>query len=174
VWYNSNNQHLFRERDKDKILQAFIGIYPPRLRLFKRFPDPIVRGNLYEIKVPAVVTAASGGYISGEMSPYEAPTTMTEIIVPPELLVSWGVFNPEAVAVYPRFQIIMRRLQIRYFKMNNTKDKQEIEKIVNGARCKKWSPGIEPFEYDVADRIGADLIDWTPGVVMNKDEEVEA
>lgn len=174
IWYNSQGQHLFRERDKDKILQAFIGIYPARLRLWKQFPAPITRGNLYEIKVPAVITASAGGYISGEWSPYEEPTTLTEVLVPPELLIAWGVFNPEAVAVYPRFQIIMRRIQMRYFKMNNAKDKQEIEKIVAGGRCKKWSPGLEPFEYDVSDRIGADIIDWTPGVSLNADEEVEA
>jgi len=175
-WLNANNQDIFRERDKDKILQAFIGIYPSRLRFWKQFPAPVTRGNLYEIKVPAVLTVAAPGYISGEWSPYEAPTTLTEVLVPPELIIWWGVFNPEAVAVFPRFQVFIRRIQVRYFKMNNSKDKQRIESIMNGARCKKWSPGLEPFEYDVGDRIGADEIDWTPAVLKgNKgDEEVEA
>lgn len=171
-WANAQNQLMFRERDGDKILQAFIGISPTRLRLFHQFPAPIIRGNLYEIKVPAVKTATSGGYITGELSPYEMPTTLTEFIVPPELHLQWGLFNPETYTVYPRFNIFIRRCQMNYFDPDSKSGKEKIEQITNGkVPCKLWSPGLDPYEYDTGDRMDVEQYEWTPGVIMNKDEE---
>jgi len=171
-WVNAQNQVILRERDMDKILQAFVGIYPANLRLFKQFPAPIIRGNLYEIKVPAVLTAQSGGFIRGDWSPYENPTTLTEMLIPPELHIQWGVYNDEGFAVTPRFMIFIRRLQIKYYRPNNTSGKKAIEAIIEGKMpAKLWSPGLEPYEYDVMDRIGVETYDWTPAVTMNAEEE---
>lgn len=167
-WFTAPNQRqdMFRERDKDKIIQAFIGIYPPRLRLFRQFPAPEIRGNLYEIKVAAIPVVTSGGYINGEWSPYQQPTSLTELIVPPELIAKFALFNPEAVAVFPRFQVFIRRIQMRYFKKNNSTDQKTIDDIIDKKiPCKKWSPGLVPSDYDVSDRTGADIIDWTPAVL---------
>lgn len=170
-WMNAQQQKYLRERDADKVLQAFIGIYPPRLRLFMQFPMPISRGELYEIKVPAVLTALAGGWVNGEWSPYETPTTLTEMIVPPEMTIGFGVFNTEGVAVNPRFLLYIRRLQLQYFNPDTTVGKKKIEEITSGkAKARLWSPGLQPFEYDVSDRIGVPTYKWTPDVLRGDEE----
>lgn len=168
-WLDAQNHDIFRERDSDKLLQAFVGIYPPRLRLWKQFPAPMSRGNLYEIKVPSALAAASCGYIEGSWSPYGEPTSLTELFVPPELIVKWGVFNPETVTVSPRFTVFIRRLQMKYLNPGNADDSAAIDAILkNKIYCKMWSPGLDPFEYDVEDRLGIKASSLTPSAQVLK------
>src|SRR3990167_5870430 len=40
---DTNNNDYFIESFTDRVAQSFIGIYPPRLRMFRQIPAPIIR-----------------------------------------------------------------------------------------------------------------------------------
>lgn len=162
---------FFLETETDRVLQAFIGVHPPRLRLFRAFPDPIIRGNLAKVRTTADLSATAIGWVDGTMTPYERPTTLAEMIIPRDLLLRFGIFNPESIAVFPRFLFIFRRLLVKWLDPKDKKDGALIQRIIDGKERAKWfSPGIEPFTYDIENKLGitpvpVEVIEGEKGVI---------
>lgn len=153
---DSNNEDIFWEEDRGYMLHAFIGINPPDLRLFTRYPAPVIRGNLSEIKV-AALNAEAKGFVDGneDGSPFDLPTNRTELMIPMEIEIDFGLFNPLAYTVVPELKIFIRRYYVQYYTPNNQVQAKIIENIINGnLKCHWWSPGIDPFNYDIPSKIG--------------------
>jgi hypothetical protein len=156
-WKNAQSVDIFWEKDSDKALQCFIGIYPPTLRWFRAIPSNFKRGNLYDINVDVTLAVTSIGFISGYLSPREEPTELTEMILPMEVPTNFGVFNPEGVSVYPSFLIFIRRLRVKWMDPKVSEDLQIIKDILTARiRCKFWSPGVTVWEYDCKGKLHID------------------
>jgi len=162
VWEDRRSgKDLFWEYNTNYVLHVMIGIAPKRLRLFRRYPDPYARGNLSKIKVDAVPTAESMGYIDGGMSPYDNPSSLSEMFVPKELLVKHAVFNPEGYDVIPRFNVYIRRLKVQWLNIEKAEDAKMIENIIKRkVRAKLWTPGVEAFEYDSENKLLVKPVSW--------------
>lgn len=161
IWKDQNNFEYFWEGRKDKVLQAFVGIKPVRTRLFKAMPDDVKRGRLEKIIVGGL-NDNTIGWIDGNDSPFSIPGTQSELIVLPEMNVEFGVYNPENYAINPRFNVIIRRLDVRWYDVDNTVQKKSIEDMITSKiPCHYWSPGIDNFEYDL-NQIGISAVDVEP------------
>lgn len=146
-WETSSDYDLFYERNLGVVLQAFIGIKPVRLRLWKSMPDVVRRGNLDKIKVSSL-TADTVGWIDGRDSPFENPGKKSELMIPPMMNVQFGVFNPENYAVNPVFNVKIRRMKVKWYDPDNNTDRKTIDSIVDGKTpCHFWSPGLTPSQY---------------------------
>jgi hypothetical protein len=161
---DSNNEDIFWEEDEGFILHAFIGIDPPDLRLFTRYPSPVIRGNLSKIKVTGI-NAEAKGYVDGNVdgSPFDLPTNRTELLIPTELEVDFGLYNPLGRSVVPALKIFIRRYQVQFYDPENKVQSEIIKNIINGNfKCHWWSPGIDPFNYDIESNLGIKgvEVDW--------------
>jgi hypothetical protein len=154
-------EDYFYEYEGDKILQAFIGIFPSPARLFRQIPAPVPRGNLSRIKAPATPTINSIGYIDGTLagSPYNMPSSLSEMLLPKYMNVAFQVFNPLAITMNPVLRIAIRRHSVKWFNPANSNDKAIIDKMISGAiPVKMWSPGMEPMQYDIQGNLGIEPI----------------
>lgn len=154
---------IFKETMSGFMLQAFIGINIPDLKLWKQFPAPTPRGNLDQTKITTLDDSAPG-YISGDdnSSPYDAPTALSEMLIPcnfPQL--QFGIYNVSTVPVMPRFRVIIRRMQVRAYDPRNPMDKNTINDIISGRRmCKVFSPGLDGYQYAAQTEYGVAPMKW--------------
>lgn len=157
---DASNNRILWEDTADKMLHIFAGVYPPRLRLWYRYPDPIQRGGNAEIKISAL-SATTGGFKDGLESPYRCPTTATELIIPKDLVVKVGIFNPEVYGVHPRLFFYIRRMKLHYYNPKDSYELKIIDNIMNRKiPCKLWSPGIESFDYNTFSELNVYPIAW--------------
>jgi len=158
-----NNEALFYEWDSERMLQAYIGIYPADLRLWKRFPSPVPRGNLSKIKVTSI-GINTVGWIDGHLhgSPFNMPSALTEMLIPKEVAqIEWAVFNPLGINMAPKFNIKIRRHQVKYFDPGKKDDMDTINAMWNGKiPWKPWSPGLDAWAYDTDKQLGVNLVNF--------------
>lgn len=158
--HNPDNQSMFWEWDDNRLLQVFIGIYPADARLFTRFPSPIPRGNLAKIVISAI-NANAIGYVDGTEggSPYGVPTNLTEMLIPKEVQLEFAVFNPTLMPIVPKFNIKIRRFNVKYYDPEKKSELETIKGMWEGRiPWKAWSPGIEPWDYDAKTKCGVNPI----------------
>ena len=162
---NSNSTYdIFKETQAGFMIQAFIGINPPSLKLWRQLPAPIARGNLDQTKITAL-NDSMPGFLTGEenSSPYDMPSALSEMIIPsnfPE--VRFGLYNSSGISVMPRFKIAARRLKVQAYKPEQSQeDKNMVNDIILGRRmCKVYSPGMDGYQYDVKNEYGTGFIPW--------------
>lgn len=164
-WTNVDNNSVFFHKDPDIVLQRFIGISPPRLRWWEKFPQDQLRGKFHgDITVGGSFDDESVGYVDGlsrSGSPLMEPTTLTEAFIPKDVHIEEGLYNPELYLVNPKFFIAVRRLQVHWLDSTVPKDRVLIEGIMSGKERKVlWSPGIAPWEYDAKAKLGIVPTEW--------------
>lgn len=157
---DANSEDYLAETEKNRVLQVFMGMWPMRLRKWMQFPETLQRGNLDKILVPAVPTATTGGYIDGLMSPYMNPTDQGMMIVPEEVNVYHGLFNPELYTVQPKISLFIRRMDVQWLNPLEAKAKAKIAEIIqrvetgkNGVAAMLWSPGLKAWDYSSMDKL---------------------
>jgi len=158
---DSNNKDLFYEEDTGHMLHAFIGIAPPDLRMFVRYPAGIPRGNLSKIK-QTTLNAEAKGYQDGNDggSPFDLPTSRLELMLPKEIEVEFGLYNPLPYTITPQFNIVMRRYRVSYYNPEVKEDRVTIQNIIDGVtRARWWSPHVQKFDYDALDKLGISAIE---------------
>lgn len=133
---------IFYEDSKDKMLQCFIGIDTPEVRMFRQIPDGAARGKLSLMNI-AVINLDAIGFINGVQSPFIEPDEISEMILPWETHVTFGLYNPTPQPVQPMFNIFIRRIVPEFLDPRKAVDQQTIKDIFRGtAKCRRWSPGI--------------------------------
>lgn len=174
TWWNLNNEidkvDVIREEDSDKIIQYFLGIYPPQLRLFMQYQANQPRGNLSKVKVPSAPTALSHGYRNGYMTPFEEPTELGQIFTLKQMDIQFAWYNPEPstdwlgdnLYLKPELNIIMRRFDVKAYDPKRHADK--IRNMFSGAvKCAFWSPGSDAITYPLETNYKIEPTPW-PGV----------
>lgn len=161
--WGGTNYDLLEERECGYILQAFVGIDPPTLRWWKRFPSPIPRGSLDRIKITGL-DDTQPGYLDGMPwgSPYDMPTALSELIIPTNFpAIEFGIYNMETFPVTPKFRIPIRRLQVKALEPDKPGDKQLINEMIQFKRpCKVWSPGVGGYQYNARQNFGVCPVPW--------------
>jgi len=158
--HDPDNESIFWEWDDNRLIQAYIGIFPSPARLFRRVPSPVPRGNLSKIKITSL-TINTLGYVDGTPggSPYGIPSVLTELLIPKEVLIEFAVFNPLLVPLAPKFNIKIRRHSVKYYDPNKKPDLEVINAMWAGKiPWKPWSPGAEAWEYDAGSKLNVDPI----------------
>jgi hypothetical protein len=149
---DSNQNDIFYQKDRGYVLQSFLGIYPPRLRVFKQIPAGVPVGSLCEITITNI-DEDTLGFVDGvpeRGSPFDNPSALTEMFMPPRASVKFSLFNPEKYRVQPVFHVPIRQLEVYTLDPDKDGDREVINQIVTGAkRTKRWSPSVMPWIYDV-------------------------
>ena len=158
---DANSSRYLYEDDKDRLLQAFVGISPAPMKVFIQFPESIPRGALSQFPMNEPFDDATPGAIDGYMSPFAMPTDAGELMIPAQTNVALGLYNPKSYAVNPVLNFVIQRMKVRYLDKDKSVDKQIIESIINGGRCKYWSPGVENWSYNSKSRLGIPTVaEW--------------
>lgn len=159
-WTLTDSNDMFYEWDRDKILQAFIGIDSPDIRLWRRIPSPAPRGNLSRTKV-AVLNLNTVGFMNGSMTPFRQPDDVSEMILPWQTQVDFGLYNPTPAAVQPLFNIFIRRIVPEFIDPRDGTGQSIIKDIFRGAgKCRRWSPGLGGAGIQFKDMAVPGLPNW--------------
>ena len=156
---------LYNERREKLVTHASIGQSPSPLRRYTNYPEG--ENRLRRIKNIGTPTAGDDfGYVDGEQSPFEAPTDVEELYIPPGQHLDFAFYNPTNRSVDPVLNIKMRQYTVRPLDPNNSSDVDGIRRIVatgspmpianvgdmnRQARYQleeHW--GVEPITYDRA------------------------
>ena len=98
-------------------LHGSIGISPPGVKMYMRVPEG---KDIYPAKFPdADVTRPSAGhntgYIDYDLSPYEEPTDVAELVIPPRVHVGFEFYNANDFAVVPKLNLMFCLYQVQFF-----------------------------------------------------------
>ena len=153
---------LFSERRKKLVTHAAIGQSPSSLRRYTNYPE----GENRLRKIENIGPPSSGddyGYVDGGQSPFEFPTDVEELYVPPGQHLDFSFYNPTNRTVDPVLNIKMRQYNIRPLNPNNNADVQGIKRIVaTGSPMPIANVGDSDRQasYDLQDHWGVEAITY--------------
>lgn len=145
--------NLLRVEKCDHTYQVFMGWKPGAVRQYLYYPYETARRNL---DVKRIFTKSPFGYIDGYESPYDKPSSTTEIFIPKDVEVAFAWWNPLNAAVTAEEHILVRRLQVDIIR-----DADLIERILKGQQpCRIVSLGGvgDSFNYDARQILDVDFI----------------
>lgn len=126
----SGDDILYIERDKVKLFHLSIGHYPYTLHRFTNYPDGENRLRIHD-NLGTPRPGDSYGYISGGDSPYNTPTEVEELVIPPDTHLTWNFYNDGDNEVQPVLNIKFREYEFRPLDPSDTEDKQQLKRIVS-------------------------------------------
>jgi hypothetical protein len=167
---NTNQKDYFWEEDNDYLLHAFIGINPPDLRMWIRYPASLVRGNLSRIKATNFARETIG-YIDGneDGSPFDMPSAKSELMFPKFMDSNFGFYNPLPYIVTPKLKFQMRRYNVQYFNPTSPKQLNIINRMIKSElRAHWWTPGNHLYDYDISSKLNVEpvKINWVDKEVI--------
>jgi hypothetical protein len=141
--------NVLRVTEKSHLYQVFVGIDPPQLRLYVAMP-PERQQKSIDILFWSV-GYSSFGWIDGFTSPIDAPSPLTEIIIPPDLDVAFGFANPLPVPVHPLLLFVVNRLRVGV-----VRDVETIVNVLEGRKpaALKTVGGLNEFPYNTKEYYG--------------------
>lgn len=156
--------------DEKKVLHAGIGHAPAQLRRYTNYPEG--ENRLRKFPNLSSPTARSGddyGYIDGNDSPYDTPTSAEELFVPPGVHLDFDFYNPDLDSPHqPKVSLVMREYSVEVLDPEEHPNVAKrtvspgspipiapvgsIDSKVNYRMGSKW--GVEPISYEEAQSIG--------------------
>jgi len=129
---NNDDEILFVNRGQERVLHTGIGHRPAFIRRYTQYPegDNTLR-RLPNVGTPSSRNGDDFGYISGEESPYDNPTNVEELLIPPNVTLAFDFYNPDPNTSHePILNIQIRHYTIDALNPNNNADLNAIRKIV--------------------------------------------
>lgn len=127
---DNNNDILYLETTKDKVIQAVIGIRPGAAKMYTKYPDG--GSPINQIDNISVANATSGdpySNVSGVESPYNEPSDKTELFIPPGFHPSFDFYNPSNSNVNVDINIALRTYNVRV--LDPTSDSNEVKSAIH-------------------------------------------
>ena len=145
--------NVLRVTEKSHLYQVFVGIDPPQLRMFLAMPPEKGQKNIDILSWSQAYP--SFGWIDGFTSPFNAPSPVSEIIIPPEMDVAFGFANPLPYAVHPLLMFVINRLRVGVIR-----DVDTVAAVLEGRKpaALKTIGGLSEISYDTKRIYGIDLI----------------
>ena len=141
--------NVLRVTENDRLFQVFFGIDPPQLRVF--FAMPPERNQRQIDVIEWSEGYPSHGWIDGFTSPIDAPSPLSEIIIPPNIDVAFGFANPLPYRVHPLLMFVINRMKVKV-----VKDVETIVSVLEGRKpaALKTIGGLADFSYDITGTYG--------------------
>lgn len=121
---------LYVEKQNKKVLHTAIGQSPSHVRRFTNFPE----GENRLRQLPNLDTPRPGksfGYVDGNDSPYQEPTDVEELFIPPGTHLDFNFLNSDTRPHEPILNIKMREYNVRALDPSNPSDKNAINRIMS-------------------------------------------
>lgn len=159
---DSNDDILYVEQKEKKLLHGAIGHKPPALRRYTNYPEDENRlRKLQNIGTPSA--GDNWGFVDGNDSPYNGPTDIEELYIPPGVHLNFAYFNPKAESEEVKMSIKLRQYNIRPLDPTNNKEANAIRRIVNPGSpmpiANAGSPDSQ-IRYDLKQHWGTDVISY--------------
>ena len=139
---NADGEKLLYDYDGDTLLQVFFGLAPDRdIRVWRRIPSPMPRGNMSRSIVKGMTTTALG-FLDGTMTPYDDPSVTSMMLLPSKTAIDFGFLNMTAAVVKPRLNFFIRRIQPKWLNPTKRADRAIIQSVFGGRACTRYSPGL--------------------------------
>lgn len=120
------------DTDKDTVIHAAVGHKPWFLRRFTRYPeDSGVMGDITNLQFPRPSDGDTYGYIDGKDSPYDAPSSARELVIPYGPNLSFDFYNPDNSDHEPILNIKMAQYKVRGLVPTNENDKNMIKRSLS-------------------------------------------
>lgn len=118
---------LYIEKGNEKVLHAGIGHSPSSLRRYTNYPESENRLRTPpNLDTPRSVSGSDYGYVDGEDSPYESPTDVEELVIPPGVHLDFDFYNPDPDETrQPVLNIKMREYNVKVLNPNENQNKVE-------------------------------------------------
>lgn len=160
---------LYIEKSDKKMLHCAIGQSPSHIRRYTNYPEGENRLRSF----PNLGTPRSGddfGYVDGNDSPYEQPTDVEELWIPPGVHLDFNFYNADTQTHEPILNIVAREYNIRPLVPDRDEDARQIRRIVSPGSPMPLVPAgsmdrqvefdlddfweVEPIGFDEARRLG--------------------
>jgi len=153
-------------QSENAIIHAAIGQYPSELRRYTNYPEAGERlGQMENLSSPRPASGSDYGYIDGRDSPLSFPSSVSEMVIPPNVNLDFAFHNPTNKAIKPILNI--STAQYKVTPLDPSSDKDAIRRIVQpgspmpiydaGSRDKqiryelKW--GVDPLSETEVNRL---------------------
>jgi len=137
----------------DHVYQVFMGWQPGCMRQYLYYPYETARRNLDERRI---YSKAPFGFIEGYNTPYDCPSSDTEMFIPYKIDVGFTWYNTSRAAVTPRLQLLVRRLGVDILR-----DADLVTNILSGKQpCRLVTLGGvgDSYEYPARNYLDVDLV----------------
>lgn len=126
----SGDDILYVEEAEQKVNHVGIGHSPDVIRRYTNFPESEHRLR----KIPNLSTPTPGddfGYVDGGDSPFNEPTDVEELFVPPGVHLDFAFYNNDDEQHRVVVNVMMRTYNIRPLDPNNNSDRNAISRIMS-------------------------------------------
>jgi len=136
--------NVLRVTEYSHLYQVFFGIAPSHARVFINAPSQTGQGELDIYGWGESYNAF--GWIDGFDSPLYSPSPASELIIPPEFDVAFGIANPLPVPISPLFNFVINRVQVEV-----VTDADLVTLMLNRKVYVKYYTlgGLGGFSYDI-------------------------
>lgn len=121
---------LFVDKKKERVLHAGIGHSPALLRRYTNYPESENRLR----RVPNLGAPIPGddyGYVDGSDAPYNNPTDVEELYIPPGQHIDFNHYNPDSEEHEVILNIVMRVYNIRPLDPGTEEGKNAARRIMS-------------------------------------------
>lgn len=115
---------------KKKVIHASIGQSPSFVRRYTNYPEGENRlRTMPNLNVPRASKGTDYGHVDGNDSPYQTPTDVQELVIPPSTHLDFSFYNPdENKTVEPVLNIKMREYNVKI--LRPSRHKNTIRRVV--------------------------------------------
>jgi hypothetical protein len=152
----SDDDVLYMDKGEKKVIHASIGMTPGYIRRYTNYPEGEVRLR----KFPNLGMPRPGdpfGYVDGSQSPYDAPTDVEELFVPPGVHLDFAFHNPDNTETEPLLNIKTRVYDVRPLDPSDSEDRNHIKRVVTPGSPMPIHPVgsvRRQADYDIRDHWG--------------------
>jgi hypothetical protein len=160
---------LYMDKGVKKVKHASIGHTPPSLRRYTNYPESQNRlRQLENVGAPSV--GDDFGYVDGQDSPYQQPTDVEELFIPPGTHLDFNFYNGDDEAHTPVLNVVLREYNVNIVDTSGTEGKKVVKRVMSPGSPIPIAPvgskdrqvefnlgdnwGVEPMSPERARRLG--------------------
>lgn len=152
----NNDDILFIEKGKLKVLHTAIGVYPRTLRMYVRYPEQTqVLGDIPNISGATAGDGDNWAYVDGDDTPYDTPSDVRELFIPSGEHLDFNFYNPDNRDRTPRLNIRMREYDVNVLDPTDPVDKRvivnKIERTGSGVPISPVGSKNRKAEFELGD-----------------------
>lgn len=120
---------LYVDKKKQKVVHCAVGHSPAVLRRYTNYPES--ENRLRKLpNIGAPVPGDDWGYVDGGDAPYQDPTDIEELYVPPGVHIDFNFFNTDNEPHQPILNIVVRVYDINPIDLSTNEGKQAAKRVV--------------------------------------------
>jgi len=127
---NSDDLLFVPSDDEDVVMHVGLGIAPSLIEAYVSYPEGTRNmGSIPDLSTTPTPGNNIGGF-NGDDSPYNSPTVISEMVIPPKQHIEMNFYNPGDDSHEPMLRFVYRKYRVRTLDVSNSQDRNAISRIV--------------------------------------------